>query len=88
MHRCDLQAQGASSSLQAIVATGVYYSAGCGILLSMDITLTCEKGRETDTHRVDKIIKKVEEGNYAKVLQKVRAVLKKRKEFRAELVDR
>jgi hypothetical protein len=54
----------------------------------MDITLNSGERRESHTHRVDKIVKKVNEGNYAKVLQKVRNVIKPRKKLRAELVDR
>jgi hypothetical protein len=58
------------------------------MLVPMDITLTCDDRRESDTHRMDKIIGKIGEGNFAKVLMKFRAVLRTRKQLRAELVAR
>ena len=54
----------------------------------MDIALNCGERRETVTHRMDKIAKKLQEGDYAKVLQKVRQVVKKHKGTRAVLVKR
>ena len=57
-------------------------------MVPMDITLSCGTRRESISHRLDKIVKKVREGNYAKVLQKVRQVVKRDKPTRAALVER
>ena len=83
-----MQAQPAGRDIQALVASGVYYSAESNILMPMDIALNCGERRETVTHRMDKIAKKLQEGDYAKVLQKVRQVVKKHKGTRAVLVKR
>jgi hypothetical protein len=58
------------------------------MLVPMDITLTCGDRRESDTHRMDTIIKRIGEGNFVKVLMKFRAVLGTRKQLRAKLVAR
>ena len=85
---CTVQAQPAGRKLEAVVSSGVYYSARCNILMPMDIALNCGTRNESHSHRLDKIVQKIQEGNYAKALQKVRSVLKRRKRTRAELVDR
>ena len=72
-----------STSLQnqpgyvAFVVTGVYRFAA-GFLIPVDIALTCggEKS-EPQAHRCAKIMNKLEEGDFAKVLQKIRALFKK-----------
>jgi hypothetical protein len=52
----------------------------------MDVTLSCDDHRESNTRRVDKIVKQVKEGSFAKVLQKVPAVLSERRRLRDEVV--
>ena len=54
----------------------------------MDIALSRGLRQESISHRLDKIIQKIEERKYAKVLQKVRQVVKKAKVTRAALVER
>jgi hypothetical protein len=83
-----VQKQQRISSLQAVVASGIYHSTSCNMLVPMDIALNHGDRRESDNHRMDKIIKKIGEGNFAKVLQKVRAVLRPRRQLRSELVAR
>lgn len=82
-----MQAPPTGTALQAIVASGIYHSLGCNLLLPMDIALSCGS-RESVSHRMDKIIKKVHDGDYAKALQKARAVLGKQKGARSRLVKR
>ena len=70
----------------AVVVTGLV---ACGsFLIPFDIALSDEGvDHESNEQRMDKIQKKLREGNYAKVLQKVRSMVK-HKGFKRVLADR
>lgn len=71
------EALGGKSGFAAFILTGAYRFTS-GFLIPVDLALACggEK-REPQQQRRDKIMTKLEEGDFAKVLQKIRALFKK-----------
>jgi hypothetical protein len=72
-----------SSSMQgrsghaAFILTGIYHFS-CGFFIPMDLALICGgQSSEPAQQRCEKIMSKVQEGDFAKVLQKIRALFKK-----------
>jgi len=76
-----------SSEYDAVVLTGVFRIPREGWEVPMDITVSCGDKKESKEHRLSKIQQKVAEGDYAKVLQKVRSLLKNDKDLRSVLCD-
>ena len=60
---------------QAVVVSGIYQNKS-GWLLPMDIAASVGGGRETPDDRIAKIAEKVAHGNFAKVLQKIRGMVR------------
>ena len=72
--------------LVTVVATGVAKFSRW--LLPIDIALSTDVTSEPTASRVQKIVAKLKEGDYAKVLQKLRALLKPYKDLRDKLARR
>jgi hypothetical protein len=62
-------------SLQAVVASGLYHSTSCKILVFMDIALNSGDMRDPFGRKMDRIVENIGEANFTKALQKVRGVL-------------
>jgi len=73
--------------ITALVLVG-FYTSPDGWHLPMDLAISCDQSNESADHRIMKIHQKLEERDYAKVLQKVRVLLKKRLDLRDWLVSR
>lgn len=69
-----------------IVLTGVYQTRN-GFRVPLDAVISSGDSNESADHRLEKIRQKCLEGNFAKVLQKVRAMLKNHKAIRGWLCD-
>lgn len=68
----------------AVILTGLYQTRD-GWQVSLDLAISTDATNESKEHRMEMIRQKIVEGDYAKVLQKIRALLKNNKDVRSKL---